>query len=617
MSDARRSLLLAVVFAAACADPGAGSSSALNAPSWALSPAGSGSWAEARADEHALVRAWVDARVANLRYDKRVFVEVFAPYEGGSAHRTLHEATYRSTEADGHERWGTDEIEIYPEGGPHGAHLAGPVLYRLSMQHRVDGVDAMVRTAWQPLYGEGERVEPGAGAFDVAPLTALHPLASPAEPEVLFAPFDDPGRRVVHEIDALIEAQEREPGARHTLHAAVFNVYDPEIVDRLIAAHRAGVEVRLLIDGRKLRPWMAWHQGDDRLLAAGVPVLGVMRPDGGAMHDKIAIFDGRRVMTGSMNWEPGARHANHENVLVLEDPELVAAYAARVHAIAGGVLGPRLHAADPAAPMSVSFAPDEAPTAIMGDLIDAATSSVHVAMFTNKDIVYWRGGQQTSLFERMAAAVDRGVEVTAVIDHGIHEASEYYGRVSEDDPSDERLESLGVHVVRADNVFGPYASMHHKFAVIDRRILVTGAFNWYHDAAYRNDEDMLVVRDTSLAERFEAEFVDLLHRYDPAFDPAAWPAANLRVEFANDRTVWGDRVVLVGDLPALGGWDPERGVSLDASTWPLWSAELELPRGVRANFKLVTIDAAGIAHWEPGENRTLTATDGVITGVQR
>ena len=87
--------------------------------------------------------------------------------------------------------------------------------------------------------------------------------------------------------------------------------------------------------------------------------------------------------------------------------------------------------------------------------------------------------------------------------------------ISPDDPADEWLESKGVRVVRADNPFGPYASMHHKLTVVDGEFLVTGAFNWYYDAAFLNAEDQVVRRERTLAANFRGELVDLLRRYDP------------------------------------------------------------------------------------------------------
>lgn len=579
------------------------------APSWLLAVEGSGTWQDEEAEGAGeVVYAWVDARVANTRYDKRVFVEVLAPYEGGSFARVLLPASYRGGLGGGRERWGTDGIEIYPEGGPFGASLAGPVLFRFRLQHDADGdgEDEMVMTGWGRLYGEGEPVLPEEDPWLPGITSPVRAEGSVEDlPEVFFAPFDDPGRRVIDEIDRIIDAERREPEVRHTLHAAVFNITDDEIVDHLIAAHEAGVEVRLLFDARKLRPWYDWYTGDDRLLAAGVPLLGIRREGTGCLHDKIALFDGESVATGSFNWETGARFENHENMLLTSAREVVSAYAARFEALAGGVARPRADAVDPGGRVSVSFAPDEAPHRVVGRLIAAARSTIRVAMFTAKDVEYDDGGRRTSILRELVAARRRGVEVTVIVDYGIHEASEYHGVLSEDDQTDEWLESEGVHVVRADNTRGAYSSMHHKFAVIDDEVVVTGAFNWYYDAAYRNDEDQIVWRDPRLAARYTGEVVDLLRQYDPDFDPAAWPAVEVTFDALCGGTAWGDQLVLVGDQPELGGWDPAEGVELSGETWPHWRGTITLPIGVRLAYKLLVRHPDGRLAWERGENRRL------------
>jgi hypothetical protein len=198
----------------------------------------------------------------------------------------------------------------------------------------------------------------------------------------------------------------------------------------------------------------------------------------------------------------------------------------------------------------------------------------------------------------------------------VHEASEFYGVVSPDDPADEWLEAQGVHVVRADDPRGPYASMHQKFAVFDDAIVVTGAFNWYFDAAYRNDEDQLVLRDPALARRYTGELVALLAEYDPAFDPAEWPSVEVRFAVDDARTRWGDQVIVVGDHPALGAWDPARGVRLDARTWPTWTGAASVPLGTHLAWKVVTRRADGTVAWEPGENRrSIAAADGDVVAV--
>ena len=608
-SAGRAAVLLAL--AGACAGgegepperPAADRRSLEPAPRELLRPAGHGTWPDP--EDPSVLRAWVDARVANVRYAKRVFVEVRAPHGEAGVLRLLLPCAPRETGGPV-ERWGTDAIELYPAGGPGGAPLSGPVLYRLRMQHAEGGAERMIATSWATLHGAGAPSPPAADPWE-AVRSPVRAREEGSLPEVLFAPFDDPGAAILARIRALAAAQRRDPGRRRTLHVAVMNVNDPELVEALVEAHRAGVEVRVIHDGRKHRPRYDWYRGDDRLLEAGVPLLGVRRLGRGAMHDKIVLFDGEELATGSMNWETGARFDNHENVLFTRERSVVAAYAARFEALAGGVLRPRVHAADPGARVSVSFAPDEAPHRIVGELLDAAERRVVLAMFTAKDVAWQEGGERVSLLGKLAAARSRGVEVTALIDHGIHEASEYYGVETEDDPIDEWLETMGVHVVRVDNPYGRYASMHHKTVVIDDAIAVTGAFNWYHDAAFLNDEDQLVWRDERVARRYLGEAVDLLRRYDPSFDPAAWPRARVAFEVDAPHTRWGEGVTVTGAPAELGAWAPVAGLPL--AGWPTWRGELTLPLGVRFEAKAVLWGLG--ERWEPGPNRALQARDGV------
>ncbi len=590
------------------------------APRWLLSHAGSGTWEEEPGEgevTHKVQHAWVDAKVQNRRPHKRVFVEVAAPYGGEVVMRTLHPAAFKAGLGDGYERWGSDALEIYPEGGPHGAHLSAPVMYRLRMQEDPDGSgrERMVVTGWEALYGEGAAWIPSDEVWGTGWRSPARGEAVMDVPELSFTPFDDAGAVVTREIDAVIAAEQETPEERHTIHAAVFNINDPRIVDRLIEAHRAGVEVRLITEASKLSPIQHWQTEDDRLLEAGVPLLGVGRMGRGAMHDKLALFDGRRLSTGSFNWEVGSSTENHEDMLLTDRPELVAAYARRFEVVAGQVQGPREHAADPEAEVSVSFAPDEAPHVIMGRLIDKARHTVYSAMFTCKDVEYEEDGKKTSLFEKLGAAVDRGVDVRVITDFGIAEASEYYGVFSEDDPKDEELEAMGVHVVRADNPLGRYASMHHKFSVLDREVAVIGAFNWYWDAAYLNDEDQVVWRDELVAAELLGEFAEMTRRYDEAWDPAEWPQVAVTFSVEHGGTGWGDSLLLVGDLPELGAWDPASGLDLSSSDWPVWAVTVSLPAGTRLEYKPVLRRADGSLSWAEGPNRKLRVPTGVETHV--
>ena len=47
--------------------------------------------------------------------------------------------------------------------------------------------------------------------------------------------------------------------------------------------------------------------------------------------------------------------------------------------------------------------------------------------------------------------------------------------------------------------------LHHKFAVIDNKTVITGSFNWSPAAAHTNDETLLVVHSPKLAAHFTRE----------------------------------------------------------------------------------------------------------------
>ena len=47
--------------------------------------------------------------------------------------------------------------------------------------------------------------------------------------------------------------------------------------------------------------------------------------------------------------------------------------------------------------------------------------------------------------------------------------------------------------------------LHHNFAVIDNKTVITGSFNWSPSAAHTNDETLLVIHSPQLAKHFTRE----------------------------------------------------------------------------------------------------------------
>ena len=70
---------------------------------------------------------------------------------------------------------------------------------------------------------------------------------------------------------------------------------------------------------------------------------------------------------------------------------------------------------------------------------------------------------------------------------------------SKNQPFKKGLKSVGTpRLARGDK-------LHHKFAVIDNKKVITGSFNWSPSAAHTNDETLLVIHSPQLAEHFTRE----------------------------------------------------------------------------------------------------------------
>lgn len=84
-------------------------------------------------------------------------------------------------------------------------------------------------------------------------------------------------------------------------------------------------------------------------------------------------------------------------------------------------------------------------------------------------------------------------------------------------------------------------------------------------------------------------------------------------------TLWGDKVLLVGNTPQLGDWEPARSslvLTTDARSYPMWrcNVDIELPiSGQALEYKLVVVRGSSHPHlgsrvveWEPlAANRRL------------
>ncbi|GAB1598996.1 mitochondrial cardiolipin hydrolase-like [Argonauta hians] len=65
--------------------------------------------------------------------------------------------------------------------------------------------------------------------------------------------------------------------------------------------------------------------------------------------------------------------------------------------------------------------------------------------------------------------------------------------------------------VRTDN---SSSFMHHKFTVVDRKIVIHGSFNWTFSAITGNLENVLITNDSDIVQNFQREFDLLWTKFD-------------------------------------------------------------------------------------------------------
>ena len=138
--------------------------------------------------------------------------------------------------------------------------------------------------------------------------------------------------------------------------------------------------------------------------------------------------------------------------------------------------------------IAVYFSPEGGAAMTVVDAFDSAQKTIDVAIFsiTQKDIV-----------KALIAADKRGVKVRIILDSD--QASEKYSSAT-------YLAKAGLTVWT-----NPDQTIHHKYSVVDGKIILTGSFNYSTSADLYNAENLLVIRGKqNLSKAYAANFEGLL-----------------------------------------------------------------------------------------------------------
>ncbi len=267
------------------------------------------------------------------------------------------------------------------------------------------------------------------------------------------------------------------------------------IRDALIHANQRGVVVRLVMESDNMD-----NQEVQEILDAGIPILGDQRE--GLMHDKFVVIDRSEVWTGSMNFTTSGTYKDNNNLIRIRSTKVAEDYTTEFNEMfEENLFGPDILSATPntnlsidGTPVEIYFSPDDGVAAKIMSLLETAQESIYFMAysFTANDL-------GAAIRERAAA----GLTVAGVMDDD--QVNSNLG--TEYDP----FLQAGMNV-RTD---GNAGLMHHKVIIVDKKIVITGSYNFSASAETSNDENVVIIHSATVAALYLTEFQKIYYQAKP------------------------------------------------------------------------------------------------------
>jgi cardiolipin synthase A/B len=234
--------------------------------------------------------------------------------------------------------------------------------------------------------------------------------------------------------------------ATHSIDIWMYSATDTQLLNQLQKRAENGLKVSIHFDKRGGTP----------------PLPDSLHPhivkSKGLMHRKIILIDDSTVFLGSANMTTSSLQ-HHDNLSVgIYNSDLVQFLKSptdKTFQLDSGLLW---------------LLPDPKALTEIENKIDAASSSIFIAMFTLT---------QTDLIDALIRAKERGVNVKLAIDR--------YTARGASKKAVQKLTSAGIEIFLSAGL----PLLHHKWAYIDNQELILGSTNWT-EAAFRKNDDVLL-----------------------------------------------------------------------------------------------------------------------------
>lgn len=266
---------------------------------------------------------------------------------------------------------------------------------------------------------------------------------------------------------------------------------------------------------------------------AGIPIVDDT-DDGtkgsGLMHHKFMVIDGQQVLTGTANFTLSGIHGdwlipesrgNANTLLQIQSTELATAYAQEFNLMWGdgpdgkpdSVFGspkplrPSHTMAIRDSEVTVQFSPHRANTpwaqttngVIASALNNAKQVDLAMFVFTDQGIANTLQG-----IPQVRTLIDKSFiyryhsEALDMLGLALPDGRCQYETANQ--PWINKISEVGYPALAEGD------KLHHKFAVLDDHTVIVGSHNWSKAANHKNDENILIIKNETVAQHFKQEF---------------------------------------------------------------------------------------------------------------
>ena len=382
--------------------------------------------------------------------------------------------------------------------------------------------------------------------------------------------YTDPYRNISRQGDNLEQVLlEGISKAKKSIFVAVQELRLPLVAEALVQKKREGIDVRIVLehdynftvmsqregstdeyeatklnelralvdinaDGKISKNELETRDAIYMLEAGKVPVMDDTFDNSrgsGLMHHKFMIIDGKTVVVSSANFTLSCIHGdilapasrgNANSLVVIQSQAIGEIFEEEFSQLWGnGKRGNFGHNKTYRGPqtatlrgtkITVQFSPtsarynwEESVNGLIASFLAKATKSVKAGLF-----VYSDQKMSDVLEKRHKAGVQMGFLVEAKF--AFRDYSELFDMAGlqmlgtncdyepDNQPWRRASEEIGVPLLNRGDV------LHHKFGVVDNKIVIFGSQNWSEAANYINDETLIVIEDTGISDQYTQEY---------------------------------------------------------------------------------------------------------------